>query len=96
MPIAITDRIARGAVVVSTSAGTDTKGCANVRTDDRSAPCGATTYNTNQAEVLHLWTLDQWGPTPRIPAAMHAALKRVAGAAMRPTGDERVVGRQVG
>ena len=31
--------------------GTDTRGCANVLTDDRSAPCGATTYNTNLVEI---------------------------------------------
>ena len=47
----IVARIARGVV---TSAGRDTKGYANVLTDDRSAPCGATTYNTNQVEVMHL------------------------------------------
>ena len=29
-------------------------GCANVLTDDRSAPCGATTYNTNQVDVAPL------------------------------------------
>ena len=34
--------------------GTDTRGCANVLTDDRSAPCGATTYNTNQVDVAPL------------------------------------------
>ena len=31
-----------------------THGCANVLTDDRSAPCGATTYNTNQVDVAPL------------------------------------------
>jgi hypothetical protein len=29
----------------------DRKGCANVLTTDRAAPCGATTYNTNQVEI---------------------------------------------
>ena len=27
------------------------QGCANVLTADRSAPCGATTYNTNAVEI---------------------------------------------
>ncbi|MGH7322750.1 MAG: hypothetical protein ACRELA_24450 [Candidatus Rokuibacteriota bacterium] len=31
--------------------GTDLRGSANVLTDDRSAPCGATTYNTNLVQV---------------------------------------------
>jgi anaerobic selenocysteine-containing dehydrogenase len=31
--------------------GDDRKGCANVLTDDRSAPCGATTYNTCLVQV---------------------------------------------
>ena len=31
--------------------GVDTEGCANAVTADVSAPCGATTYNTNFAEV---------------------------------------------
>ena len=31
--------------------GVDTAGCANVLSRDRCAPCGATTYNTNQVEV---------------------------------------------
>ena len=34
-----------------TPSGADTGGCANVLTDDRAAPCGATTYNTNCVEV---------------------------------------------
>jgi hypothetical protein len=32
--------------------GTDSRGCANVLAEDRSAPCGATTYNTNLVEVV--------------------------------------------
>jgi len=61
LPARVTDRIACGAVSMKEgawftpdSAGTDTNGCANVLTDDRSAPCGATTYNTNQVEVMPL------------------------------------------
>jgi anaerobic dimethyl sulfoxide reductase subunit A len=58
LPVRVTDRIARGVVSIKEGAwfatdrdGTDTTGCANVLTADRSAPCGATTYNTNQVEV---------------------------------------------
>jgi anaerobic dimethyl sulfoxide reductase subunit A len=58
LPARVTDRIARGVVSIKEGAwfapngdGTDTMGCANVLTADRSAPCGATTYNTNQVEV---------------------------------------------
>jgi anaerobic dimethyl sulfoxide reductase subunit A len=54
----ITDRIAQGVVSIKEGAwhtpgqgGTDTQGCANVLTADRSAPCGATTYNTNAVEI---------------------------------------------
>ena len=61
LPVRVTTRIARGAVSIKEGAwftpdaeGTDTRGCANVLTDDRSAPCGATTYNTNQVEVVRL------------------------------------------
>jgi anaerobic dimethyl sulfoxide reductase subunit A len=58
LPARVTERIAQGAVSIKEGAwftpdgeGTDIRGCANVLTDDRSAPCGATTYNTNQVEV---------------------------------------------
>jgi anaerobic dimethyl sulfoxide reductase subunit A len=58
LPVRVTGRIARGAVSINEGAwftpgrdGTDIKGCANVLTADRSAPCGATTYNTNQVEI---------------------------------------------
>ena len=58
LPARVTERIAQGAVSIKEGAwftpdgnGTDTRGCANVLTDDRSAPCGATTYNTNQVDV---------------------------------------------
>ena len=58
LPAFVTDRIARGVVSIKEGAwftpdatGTDTKGCANVLAMDRSAPCGATTYNTNYVQV---------------------------------------------
>jgi anaerobic dimethyl sulfoxide reductase subunit A len=58
LPARVTERIARGAVSIKEGAwftpdgdGTDRRGCANVLTDDRSAPCGATTYNTNLVDV---------------------------------------------
>ena len=58
LPLKVTDRIAPGVVSIKEGAwfspdaeGTDTTGCANALTDDRSAPCGATTYNTNLVEV---------------------------------------------
>jgi anaerobic dimethyl sulfoxide reductase subunit A len=58
LPAKVTDRIAPGVVSIKEGAwftprqdGTDTQGCANVLSDDRAAPCGATTYNTNQVEV---------------------------------------------
>ena len=54
----VTDRIAPGVVSIKEGAwftpgqgGTDTQGCANVLTADRSAPSGATTYNTNEVEI---------------------------------------------
>ena len=58
LPACVTDRIAPGVISIKEGAwftpdatGTDTKGCANALTLDRSAPCGATTYNTNYAQV---------------------------------------------
>jgi anaerobic dimethyl sulfoxide reductase subunit A len=58
LPARVTDRMAPGVVSIKEgawftpdSAGTDHRGCANVLTEDRSAPCGATTYNTNEVEV---------------------------------------------
>jgi len=58
LPARVTDRIAPGAVSIKEgawftpdAAGADVRGCANVLTDDRSAPCGATTYNTNSVDV---------------------------------------------
>jgi anaerobic dimethyl sulfoxide reductase subunit A len=61
LPVTVTDRIALGVVSIKEGAwftpgadGTDTQGCANALTADRSAPCGATTYNTNQVQVVAL------------------------------------------
>jgi anaerobic dimethyl sulfoxide reductase subunit A len=58
LPVRITDRIASGVVSIKEGAwftpdeaGVDQRGCANVLTDDRSAPCGATTYNTCLVQV---------------------------------------------
>ena len=58
LPAQVTDRIAPGVVSIKEGAwfspgddGTDLHGCANVLTTDRAAPCGATTYNTNQVEI---------------------------------------------
>ena len=67
LPARVTARMARGAVSIKEGAwftpdvaGTDINGCANVLTADRSAPCGATTYNTNLVEVERL----SKAPTP--------------------------------
>jgi anaerobic dimethyl sulfoxide reductase subunit A len=58
LPAQVTDRIAPGVVSIKEGAwytpdaqGGDSQGCANVLTTDRAAPCGATTYNTNQVEI---------------------------------------------
>jgi anaerobic selenocysteine-containing dehydrogenase len=58
LPVKVTSRIASGVISIKEGAwftpdadGTDTQGCANVLAEDRSAPCGATTYNTNLVEV---------------------------------------------
>ena len=58
LPAKVTDRIAPGVVSIKEGAwfipdadGVDTQGCANVLTDDRSAACGATTYNSNSVQV---------------------------------------------
>jgi anaerobic dimethyl sulfoxide reductase subunit A len=57
----VTERMGLGVVSIKEGAwftpdsdGTDTRGCANVLTDDRSAPSGATTYNTNEVQVALL------------------------------------------
>jgi anaerobic dimethyl sulfoxide reductase subunit A len=58
LPARVTDRTAPGVVSIKEGAwfapgadGVDTQGSANVVTTDRSAPCGATTYNTNQVQI---------------------------------------------
>ena len=58
LPARVTDRILPGTVSINEGAwftpdatGTDTAGCANVLTADVTAPCGATTYNTNWVEI---------------------------------------------
>ena len=54
----VAPRIVRAVVSIKEAAwlapdedGTDIAGCANVLAEDRSASCGATTYNTNLVEV---------------------------------------------
>ena len=66
LPVKVTDRIAPGVVSIKEGAwfspdarGEDTRGCANVLSEDRSAPSGATTYNTNLVQVEALAS-----PTP--------------------------------
>lgn len=58
LPARVTDRIAPGVVCIKegvwftpNAEGDDTRGCANVLTMDRSAPSGASTYNTCQVQV---------------------------------------------
>ncbi|NQV59607.1 MAG: molybdopterin-dependent oxidoreductase [Alphaproteobacteria bacterium] len=58
LPAKVTENIAPGVVSIKEGAwftpdeeGTDTQGCANAVTLDRSAPSGATTYNTNFVQV---------------------------------------------
>ena len=58
LPARVTDRIAPGVVSIKEGAwftpdagGTDTRGAANVLTEDRAAPCGATTYNSCLVEI---------------------------------------------
>jgi anaerobic dimethyl sulfoxide reductase subunit A len=58
LPARVTDGIAPGVVSIKEGAwftpdgdDADTEGCANAITLDRSAPSGATTYNTNNVEV---------------------------------------------
>ncbi len=63
LPAFVTNRIAPGVVSIKEGAwftpdasGTDTKGCANALTVDRSAPSGATTYNTNYVQIITIQT----------------------------------------
>jgi anaerobic dimethyl sulfoxide reductase subunit A len=58
LPARVTDRIAPGVVAIKEGAwftpdadGHDTRGCANVLTEDAASPCGATTYNTTRVEI---------------------------------------------
>src|SRR5262245_55761388 len=55
----VTDRIARGTLSVNEGAwhspdatGIDRAGSVNVLTNDRSAPCGATTYNSTFVDIV--------------------------------------------
>jgi anaerobic dimethyl sulfoxide reductase subunit A len=61
LPARVTGRVAPGVVSINEGAwfapdasGVDTEGCANALTADRSAPCGATTYNSNWVELAAL------------------------------------------
>ena len=58
LPAHVTERIARGVVSIKEGAwftpnasGDDTRGCANVLTEDRATPAGAPTYNTCLVEI---------------------------------------------
>jgi anaerobic dimethyl sulfoxide reductase subunit A len=58
LPARVTDRIKPGVVSIKDGAwftpnadGADTRGCCNVLTQDRSAPSGASTYNSNFVEI---------------------------------------------
>ncbi|HVQ76269.1 MAG TPA: molybdopterin-dependent oxidoreductase [Candidatus Binatia bacterium] len=62
LPARVTDRVAPGVVSIKEGAwfapdpdGRDRRGCANVLTEDRASPCGASTYNTCLVEV-EPWT----------------------------------------
>jgi DmsA/YnfE family anaerobic dimethyl sulfoxide reductase A subunit len=72
LPARVTDRIAPGVVSIKEGAwftpdgdGQDTRGCANVLTADRSAPSGATTYNTCQVQVEPVPAADAFAAGPR-------------------------------
>jgi anaerobic dimethyl sulfoxide reductase subunit A len=61
LPARVTDRIAPGVVSIKDGAwftpapdGADTHGCCNVLTADRSAPSGASTFNSNFVEIVPL------------------------------------------
>ncbi len=64
LKVRVTDRILQGVVTMKEGAwfapnagGADRGGSTNVLTADRSAPCGATTYNTNQVEIASVNSL---------------------------------------
>ena len=57
-PRRVTDRILQGVVSIKdgiwytpNADGVDTRGCCNVLTADRSAPSGASTYNSNFVQI---------------------------------------------
>ena len=59
LPARVTDRIAPGVVSIKEGAwftagenGEDTRGCANVLTEDRASPAGASTYNSSFVEIV--------------------------------------------
>jgi len=61
LPARVTDKVMRGVVSIKEGAwfnhaagAPDTRGCANVLTEDRCAPSGASTYNTCLVEVAAL------------------------------------------
>ena len=58
LPAHVTERIAPGVVSIKEgawftpdAAGHDTRGCANVLTEDRASPAGAPTYNTCRVDI---------------------------------------------
>jgi anaerobic dimethyl sulfoxide reductase subunit A len=58
LPARVTDRIARGVVSIKEGAwftpdtsGQDTRGCANVLTEDRASPAGAAAYNSSFVDI---------------------------------------------
>ena len=58
LPVRVTDRIAPGVVSIKEGAwftadehGEDVNGCANVLTEDRASPAGASTYNSSFVEI---------------------------------------------
>jgi anaerobic dimethyl sulfoxide reductase subunit A len=64
LKVRVTDRVLKGVVGLKEGSwftpnadGSDRGGSTNVLTSDRSAPCGATTYNTNQVEVASVNSL---------------------------------------
>jgi anaerobic dimethyl sulfoxide reductase subunit A len=64
LKVRVTDRVLAGVVAVKEGAwftpnsdGSDRGGSTNVLTADRSAPCGGTTYNTNQVEIARVNSL---------------------------------------
>ena len=58
LPARVTDRIAPGVVSIKEGVwftagenGEDTRGCANVLTEDRASPAGASTYNSSFVQI---------------------------------------------